>query len=191
MLTREYAFRTRAGVDEYALPDDYEGLIDGTVWDRSTYREMRGTLSPQEWQQARSGLIQTVSIAPLYRIRRATNGMGKALFLEPVPARAEDLVFEYVSSGWLQSGSDPNRFIDQIEADTDRPLFDDEIMEENLIWRFKQSRGLTYAVELAEYEIEVNRVFAADTGPRTIVLGRGRWRQRWPNTPESGFGGMR
>ena len=176
-------------MEEYALPEDFEALIDGTLWDRTSYREMRGTLTPQEWQQARSGLIQTVSIAPLYRIRGSSTGVGRSIYLEPIPTTEDTLVMEYVSGSWLQSGNDRTMFVDRISTDADIPLFDDDLMEMDLEWRFKQSRGLTFAAELAEWEMERDRRFAADAGPRTIVLGQGRRRTRWPNTPESGFGG--
>ena len=187
--TREYLITTQSGVDEYALPEDFEALIDGTLWDRSTYREMRGTLSPQEWQQARSGLIQTVAIAPLYRVRRSSTGNTRALFLEPVPAEEETLVLEYVSKGWLRSARSEGAFIDRIESDSDEPIFDDDLMEMSAVWRFRQSRGLSYALELAEFEMARDRIFGADAGPRTIVVGMGRRGNRWPNVPEGNWPG--
>ena len=188
ILTREYEFQTTPDVDQYALPEDFEALIDGTVWDRSTYRESRGTLSPQEWQQARSGLIQTVSIAPLYRIRRSTAGTSRALFLEPTPTTRDSLVLEYVSNAWMVSGTDSAQHLTMIAADTDVPLFNDRLMELDLSWRFKQSRGLTFAAELAEFEQERDRTFAEDAGPRTVSIGRRAFRGRWPNIAETGFG---
>ena len=184
-LTREYEFETTPGVAEYALPDDFEALIDGTVWNRSVYREARGVLSPQQWQEVKGGLIETVSLAPLYRIRRGTTG-GRALFLDPTPQDRDTLVFEYASRNWLQNAA-RDAYLDRVAADTDLPLFDDDLLEMSILWRFKQSRGLTFAAELAEYEQETMRRLAEDAGARSISIGRGsdRGRRRGLNVPET------
>ena len=182
-LTREYEFETTPGVAEYALPEDFEALIDGTVWNRSVYREARGVLSPQQWQATKGGLIETVSIAPLYRIRRASAG-GRALWFDPTPAARESVVFEYASHHWLHSAADRTATRRQVENDTDIPFLDDDLLEMSLLWRFKQSRGLSFAAELAEYEIEARLRMAEDAGARSITIGmrsRGH-RLNWPET---------
>ena len=190
MLTRPYEFTTVAGQDEYPLPADFEAIVDGTFWDRSTYREARGTLSPQEWQQARSSLIATLTIAPLYRLQRSSTGARRAIFFEPVPTRADQLVLEYTSISWLQSGSNSDTFMRRIASDGDIPVFDDFILELDLTWRFKEAQGLAYASDLAEFELQRDQMFAEDAGPRTITLGRSRrTTRRWLNAPEVGFGG--
>ena len=187
VLTTEWEFETVPGQAEYAFPDDFEALIDDTLWDRDQYHEGRGALSPQEWQALRSGLVQTVALAPYYRIRRGDVQIRRTLYLEPVPEESRSLVLEYMSKNWLRASD--NSLRDRIGADTDEPILDDEILEMSLLWRFKQSRGLAFATELAEYELEVKRRLAEDAGTRTITLGQGGYR-RWPNVPETGFGGV-
>lgn len=188
-LTRQWEFETVPDQAEYALPEDFDELIDGTVWDRSQYREARGTLSPQEWQTLRSGLVETVRISPYYRLRRNTAGTGRSLFLEPTPTEIEDLVLEYVSRHWLRSADSLTQH-ERVQADTDVPLFDGDLVEMDLLWRWKQSRGLSFAAELAEFELERGRRLKTDTGQRVISLGR-RTRRYGYNVPESGFGGVR
>ena len=189
VLNREYTFDTRPGVEEYAFPEDYQELIDGTLWDRDTFREMRGPLSPTEWQRIKSGLVETTSIAPNFRLRRDTAGTGKAFFVDPVPGGVETLVIEYVSDYWCVS-ADGNTFRREIAADTDQTLFDDTLVYLNTLWRFKQSRGLSFAPELAEFEVERDRRFAKDAGMRTIYLGKKRQPLFRGQIPESGFGGV-
>ena len=183
-LTREHEFQTADGVEEYALPADFESLIDGTVWNRTVYREARGVLSPQQWQAAKGGLLETVSIAPLYRLRRSSTG-GRAIWLDPTPSAVEDVVFEYASTHWLHAANNTGTTRRQVAADTDVSFFDDDLLEMSLIWRFKQSRGLSWAVEIAEYESEVARRMAADAGSRSITLGRGGRRGNRLNWPEN------
>ena len=187
VLTVEWEFETVPGVQEYAFPDDYEALLDDTLWDRDTYREARGVLSPQEWQALRSGLVQTVALAPYYRISRGSVPSRKSLYLEPVPEDRRRLVLEYLSNGWVIGPDQGLR--KRITTDNDETILDDEILELALLWRFKQANGLAFATELAEYEMEVRRRFAEDAGTRTITLGDTGYRQ-WPNIAETGFGGV-
>ena len=63
-LNREYEFTTDADVEEYALPDDFVELVGGTVWDRDSYYEARGPLTPHEWQAVRSGLVESATLTP-------------------------------------------------------------------------------------------------------------------------------
>ena len=185
-LTREFTFQTVAGQEAYALPDDYQALVDGTIWDRTEFREARGTLSPQQWQRNRSGLIDTVTLAPYYRLRRGAGGETQ-IFLDPVPGEADDLVLEYVSENWLRDGRTSGTFRRRMGADTDVPLLPDDLLEMSLIWRFKEAQGLTFAAQLAEYELEVKRRMADDAAVRPVNIGRGL-RRRWPNLPDSNFG---
>jgi len=187
-LTQEFVFETIPGVAEYRLPDGFQSIIDGTVWDRSTYREMRGTLSPQQWQEVKSGLIESVRIAPFYRIRRSA-AAGRTLWLDPTPAGRDEIVLEFQSAHWVES-ADRSTYRYAIESDTDKTVFDDDLLEMSVLWRFKQSRGLTFAVELAEYEQEVMRRFAEDAGARAIRVGRSAGNRRGLNVPETGFGGL-
>ena len=188
ILTVEYPFTTIAGQAEYPLPEDFESLIDGTLWDRSEYHEGRGALSPQEWQQLKSGLVQDTVLTPYYRIKRSVAGNTRALVLHPTPSAQEELVFEYTSKNWLTGSDGSTR--DKIEEDTDIPLFDYDLIRMDILWRFKQSRGLTFAAELAEFEQEVRRRFAEDAGSRAIEVGRVQGRARYPQTPETGYGGI-
>lgn len=139
VLVKEHIFNTRDGVDEYEFPDDFLELAGGNiVWTRTNYRQARGALSPGEWQIVKSGLIETTSIAPNYRIRRSGDGTGRSFFIDPVPSGAgEELVYEYISRHWLRN-ADGSQFYSRINADTDVPLLDDDLLEMDLLWRFKQ-----------------------------------------------------
>ena len=189
VLTREHEFTTVADQAEYVLPEDFEALIDRTVWDRSTYREARGVLSPFQWQEVRSGLIESTALTPRYRLRRNSGGTGRSIWLDPTPAGGDEIVLEYASKNWLVD-ADGSEFKAKITADTDEPLFDDDLVEQDLVWRYKQSRGLTFAAELAEFELERDRRIAEDAGARSIRVGGGRHLIRYPNVPEFGFGGV-
>src|SRR5260370_13310489 len=47
---------------DFALPSDYPPLIDGPLWDRSRFWQMRGAMSPQQWQLCKSSPIGRATI---------------------------------------------------------------------------------------------------------------------------------
>ena len=69
-------------------------------------------------------------------------------------------MFEYLSNGWLDSDGTPT---DVIKTDGDTVVFNDDMMEKQLVWRLKQSRGLPFSVELAIAE-DNTRLFGTDAG---------------------------
>ena len=186
--TREHTFDTVIDQAEYQLPGDFDDMVAGTLWDRGTYSLGAGPLSPQDWQQLKSGLVGTANITPFFRMRRNSAGTGRAIVLDPTPTSIETLVYEYISKDWLRSVN--GEHLARIVADTDEPLFDHELMVLDLTWRFKQSRGLSYAAELAEFELERDSLFGSDSGIRDITIGRGPKRDLVPNIPETGFGNV-
>ena len=186
-LTREFAFSTVTGQQAYALPDDFAELIDGTVWDRSTYYRARGSLPPQEWQQYKSGLINSVSLTPRYRLVADAMRGRKMLWLDPVPASVESLVLEYIGRNWLR-GTDGS-LTDRIVSDSDLPIIDAFLLRLDLEWRARRAQGRDFAAELAEFEAERDSRFGSDAGGKTILLGEidifGLYP---PNIPETGYG---
>ena len=187
-LLRESTFQTSPGEATYTLPEDYVTLVSDTVWDRSQFYEARGAMSPQNWQALRNGLVQTnVTLAPFYRIKSNPSGSEREMELYPTPTETRDLVFEYISNSWLRHPTQQT-FYSRIQSDLDLPVIDSELLEMDLIWRFKQSRGLTFSAELGEFEMERDRRLAEDRGARAITIGRPGMRQPFPNVPLTGFG---
>lgn len=187
VLTREYLFNTAPNVDEYAFPDDYIGLVSETLWDRSNRRFGEGPLTPSQWQYQKSGRVGTTDLNPRFRIRRKTTGLGKALYLDPVPTDVRTLAIEYISRNWL-SDSTGTRFYDTIESDSDIPLIDFQLLIMDLNWRFRSSRGLSYAIELAKFEQREAELFGQDAGTTIINLDSHNGYSLEPNIAETGFG---
>ena len=183
VLTREHEFDTVVGQDAYAFPEDFDQIVDGTVWDRDSYRIARGPLSPQQWQNVKSGLIETTRISPNYRIRSTAQGV-RQFWVDPTPGEIETLVIEYVSTHWVMSAQGERR--EAIQHDSDTTLFHEELIYKSLLWRFKESRGLSFSPQLAEYELDASRRLARDAGTKTITIGgrRGHGLFRRDQIPE-------
>lgn len=139
-----------------ALPTDFERMVPKTFWNRTTDRMVVGPLSPQRWQQIKSGLV--TSVYDCFRIR------GNGLLMTPTPAAGDSLAFEYVSKYWCMSASDTQEDPDQSAwaQDTDVSIWDDEVLTLGVHWRFLQARGLDYGEAFRAYEVEVTRLISHD-----------------------------
>lgn len=157
------------GQSDYALPSDFERLVDGTLWDRSRFWEMRGPQSPQEWQLYKSSVIGRASIQRRWRIRNIA-GVQK-FSVDPVPFdTGAALVFEYVSNAWCQSNGTPPVPQTSWLADTDTGILDEYLIQLGVKWRFLRRLGMSYSEELDEYEREADKAMAHDGGASVLSL---------------------
>lgn len=61
-LRFEYEFTTEEGVSTYGLPDDVDKILVDTVYDQSSFRQVRGAMTPAEW---RSNVVNGNSLCGL------------------------------------------------------------------------------------------------------------------------------
>lgn len=189
ILEKEHTFTVTDADEDYAFPSDFGELIFDTAWNRTTFFELRGSLSPQEWQISRSGLVASPALRLRYRIKRAS-GSTREFFLDPIPtATGDTVVYEYLSNAWVSNAAG-DTFSTKFAADTDVGLLDENLLEMGLIWRFKAAKGLAFAADLAEYEIERDKLIGNDPGATKLFVARRRFRLPPGNTPETGFGGV-
>jgi hypothetical protein len=154
------------GQSDYTLPSDFQRPIDGTLWDRSRYWQMRGPQSPQQWQLYKSSVIGQASVQRRFRFRQEAGALR--LSIDPVPTdNGSPLVLEYVSNGWCQSagGVAQTTWL----ADTDTLILDETLFKLGMTWRMLRRLGLSYAEEMSEYETEVRKAMATDGG--SAILG--------------------
>lgn len=88
------------GVGGYALPTDYDRMIDSTQWDSENHWPLVGPVSPAHWEERESGLT---SVTPRreYQIRGVANGQ---IMVWPVPTSDEAghvYTFQYMSNNWI------------------------------------------------------------------------------------------
>ena len=186
MLIKEYTFTTDGSAD-YALPSDYDRLLTDTAWDRSNYWELRGTLSPAQWQMYKSSVLgSSVSLRSRMRIR---NVSGTRMFsLDPTPASGVSMVYEYVSKNWCQSsgGSGQTAWA----ADTDTGILDEYLIELDTLWRVLNRMGMAYAEEKEEAEQQIELALAGDGGAPKLSLNSstGTHLIDANNVPDTGIG---
>ena len=170
VLQTEHTFTTTNGTAEYALPSGFDFLLDDTLWDRTNQWRLWGPISPVEWQRVKSGVLAS-STGPRrrVRIRPASSTNVKAFYVHPTPTVTGDtLVFEYVSLNWCQSSGGTAQ--SAWAADTDTGILDEILMEMDLKWRFAKAKGLEYAEDKREFELELAQALARDGGARMLDM---------------------
>jgi len=187
-LINEYTFDTVDQQEEYAFPQDYQRMINNTAWDRNQFWQIRGGITPQQWQVIRSGLYQTARLSSNFRIKQGSDKISKAFYLDPIPTSARTLVFEYQSKWWLYDPDNANQRLGVPTADTNGIIFDDELVARGVVWRFLSARNLPFLSELEDYRQYRKRSIAQDRSPPTLTVNEQPWRLPIGNVPDTGFG---
>lgn len=175
----------------YPLPSDFGRFVDETFWDRSRFWQMRGPLSPQQWQMYKSSVIGRATIQRRWRVKQPVGGTLGAtyFFIDPTPTDNNSaLVFEYHSNAPILTAANVPK--QDWTTDSDTSKLDEYILELGVKWRMLKRFGYDYSVELDEYERAVDVYVAQDGGmgilsisPEPDLTLIGPW-----NVPESGYG---
>lgn len=189
LLVTETSFDTVIGTDNYALATDFHSFIDRTIWDVDNFREMRGSLTPGEWQTVKNSLIGSSSFRRRYRIK-ADNNVDK-FFIDPTPTIADEtILYEYKKKNWIVTGAGE---AEDFVADTDTTLFNDQLMILGGLARYLDINKFPSDLIWDEYDTMHDTIAARDAGPgQTIhtddVLGSGLHFIGPENVPDTGFG---
>jgi hypothetical protein len=168
---------------KYALPSDYDRMVERTMWDKSRRWQLVGPQTAQQWQWLKSGWIST---GPRIRFRI----MGGYFQVYPGVAANEVLGYEYHSTNWVTaaSGSGKNLF----SLDTDTCIFNDRLMIVGLKLKYFQVKGFDTTAFSQEYDAELSRAKAMDSPqdtlsmcprPLSVLIDA-------TNIPDSGYGGV-
>lgn len=189
VMEREYTFSTVDTQAEYPLPSDFDYVIGDTIWNRDEFDIVRGPMTPQQWQQYKSGIIGSSVFRQRYRFKRSASGFTNVFVIDPTPSSAQDMVFEYVSKNWVRDSGSTTSY-DSYQVDTDVALLDEYLITLSLVWRFKKEKGLDYAVDLKEYEDETRKAQSRNGKAPTLYPGRinSSYLISNRNFPDTGYG---
>lgn len=189
LLTTETTFDTVISQDSYDLAADFHSFIDRTIWDVDNFREMRGSLTPGEWQTVKNSLIGSSSFRRRYRIK-ADNNVDK-FFIDPTPSIADEtILYEYKKKNWIITGAGE---AEEFAADTDTTLFNDQLMILGGLGRYLDIHEFPSDDIWDEYDTMHDVIAARDKGPgQTIhiddVVGGALHFVGPENVPDTGFG---
>ena len=162
------------------LAPGFKAILNETIWNRSATRPAGGPVSPGQWQAYKAQNIA----GPWDRYRIQSGN----LYIIPAPAAGQTFAFEYLSTYWCQSSGGTAQTA--WAADTDTGLLDEELLTLDLIWHFKQAKGLDYGEDFRTFEMQAVNAMGRDGGkPRlsAAVDGDAMTRARAPSVPEGSW----
>lgn len=192
-LQKEYTFPTVASTATYTLPTDFGRMIDDTGWDRTTYWQLRGPRSPQDWQLYKSSILGgSIGIRERWRIK-ANSGVNQ-FTVDPVPTSVRTMVYEYVSSNWCTSSGGTGQTAWAADTDLLQPdanaQFTERLVRMGSLWRMLERLGMAYDSAQDRAENEIRKAVSRDGGAPTINLNpQPAWRLlNNANIPDGNWG---
>lgn len=166
---------------KYALPSDFDRIVDQTQWDKSKHWRMIGPVTAQQWQWLKSGYIAT---APQIRFRI----MANTFQIWPPTTSNDYLGFEYQSNAWALdlTGTAKTSFT----VDTDTCVFPDRLMVLGLKMKFFETKNFDTQALYRDYTSQLDIAKANDMGSATLSFAP-RVRNMLigiENVPDTNFG---
>lgn len=187
----ENTITTVSGTASYAPPAGFKSFMDGTVWDRANYWQMRGGLSARAWQIFKSSIFGSGLVLPRrWRMKENPSTKQLEVYIDPTPtANGDMLVYEYRSAYWCRSSGGTAQA--DWAADTDTGILDEYMLELETTWRLLSRSGLAYAEERQEAKDYAATVFAGEVGAGDLSLVP-HWEDGHligvGNIPDTGYG---
>jgi len=169
ILLKEHTFSTSSGTAAYALPADFDRLVNETVYNRSDNDIFSGPLTPAEYQLQNYGTASS-GTTEKFRLKAASNALK--FEIDPTPSSTQTIGFEYVSSYYSQSSGGTGQAA--WAADTDTGILDESLFELGLTWRFKQAHGLSYDQDYREYQLELRQAISRQGSSPIISMDDAR-----------------
>lgn len=186
-LQTTHTFVTVDGTATYALPGDFDRLLDQTGWDRTQQFPLAGPINAQGWQ-----LLQAQSVGSVVDawFRIANNLVN----IYPTPgATVRTLAFEYVSKYWVAATAAPTTRVKETPSiESDVCFFDRRLLITGLRLAFLEAKGFDTGAASQKYSDALEAAKGGDGAAPVLSLNGPRPRTtRYldaANIPETGYG---
>jgi hypothetical protein len=183
-LQQPETFSTADGTDAYELPEGFDRIVDGTVWNRTSQMPLYGPLNGQQWQAEKAR--NTSGTAHQY-FRLWVN----YFYIHSTPSSEETIAYEYITRYWVDSAGVGSTDTDTPATANARPWFDPGLLVADLKRRYLKAKGFDSTAAENDFQAEWAKATGADGAAPVIDLaGRGGMRYLGGgNLPDTGFGG--
>jgi hypothetical protein len=182
ILRAEHVITTVASEEQTsAIPTDFLRFVPETMHNRTRRLRHSGPVSPKQWQDMK---MWGIAAAPGY-----FRQMHETLLFFPAPAAGEIIAYEYirdaigtvgdVTDGWtsidagwvsIDENEPDTTSVKRWSADTNRPLWDDELMISGIVAHFRKMEGLDHGEQWRHFmQIYADRV-AMDGHSRVLDM---------------------
>ena len=153
-LRAEHTFTTvgaAAQTSATPIPSNFDYMIRGTCWNRSTSRRLAGPMTGAEWQDLQVNDTAAGSDDQKFTIR------GGLFYIHPTPDAGDTVAYEYVINTPVES-SDGTTAKATYEADTDVAKIPERLVGLGVKARFLANIGSPLAdIAIGEYQHEVEK----------------------------------
>jgi hypothetical protein len=168
---------------KYALPADYDRMIDRTQWDKSRRWMLVGPQTAAQWQWLKSGWIST---GPRTRFRI----LGGYFQIFPPVAANNIYGYEYYSQNWVLGADGSTKSL--FSADTDTCYWPDRLMVAGIKAEYFGVKGFDNSTFMREFMGQQDKAKAMDSPQDTLSMNPSvsQVLLDWNNIPDSGYGGV-
>lgn len=147
-LTLEGALTINYGsAGPYAVPVDFDRMVNTTAWDPKANAPVSGAASPQEWQALKAAGAPFLGDTLVFRIRQ------RQIYVFPTPPAGSgpwaSVNYEYISRGWVRTNGGQLR--DYVEFNDDTLLLDAHMLTKRLKLAFLSSKGFDTSAAADEF----------------------------------------
>jgi hypothetical protein len=153
VLQAEYQFPTVVNQEAYALPANFKEFIRETAYNASVYYNIRGGITPAEWQLNKQRLLQ-----PTGRFKMRIMGDPPMMHIVPLPQVVENIVYEYKTNSLVRDESGTLKQL--FTQDNDTARVPEEVVRKGIKWKIKHAKGLDYAEDYNDYQATKSTLLA-------------------------------
>lgn len=170
LIKKDRSFTAVAAQLQLDPPTDFDRFCENVDLMHVGMRmAMTGPLTASDWVRV---VVDNHTHRPGYWMM-----VGGKINVWPVPTTADSFRYFYMSKNWVKSDDGVGKAA--FSADADAPLIPEEILRLHLLWRWKSSKGLDYAEDMATAERETDQAISRDRGP--VTVNTARHHTAWPD----------
>ncbi len=185
---KEYTFTTTTAT-AYALPADFQSMVDQTGWDRTGDNPLTHA-TPQGWQhQKATDTASTISL--ISRVSHVPTTGAYQLELTAAPSAGLVVAFEYRSRYWVAVSAVTAVTLDAPTAITDVVRLDTLLISRALKAAFLRAKGFDSTAALDDFISALDATRSETAGPSPVLPVGGHGGDDLPgeaNAPRQGFG---
>ncbi len=145
----------------FPLPTDYDRMVLKTnLASNSSNLDLVKATDLDQWDYFQNHMSTTV---PGYWII-----LGGEMQINPAPATGVIHSYYYISKNVVTGGKTA------FDADTDTFVLPERLLTLSIIWRWRASKRMEYAEDMANFQIALSEEIASDKGSRILVVGQQR-----------------
>lgn len=156
-----HSFTVTSARVKYPLPSDFYAAVPGTTYDSQLDRRMVGPISDPAFNERLYGQGSNSHTAwRIYGPDANPASSGGQFYINPAPSNSTDVyTFDYITKNLFYNSTYATGS-ETIAADTDVPLFDDDIVLKGVEWRYRESKGQSFDTQKAEHAVLLNAAVA-------------------------------